>query len=179
MIDESIKAYWRRVLPQPVQRPQLTRAEMAEDLYGKPKDLVRLSGVKTEQIEGGVIRAAVGLRVQPSADKFRRFRVDRDDDRPLEFDGKALGRVEEASHDGAVVTRAALYGTRAGRFIAEFTRFETPGMTLGANVRRPMLFAKAQVFDSREIAITWFRPGGRITKLLLEQLGALESEFIE
>jgi hypothetical protein len=179
MNDESIKASRRPVLPQPVQRPQLTRAEMAERLYGKPKDSVELSGLKAEQIEDGVIRAAVGLRVQPSAGQFRRFRVDRDNDRPLEFDGKALGRVEEASHDGTVLTRAALYVTRAGKFIAEFTRFETPDTTLGANVRRPMLFAKAQVFDSREIALTWFRPGGRITKLLLEQLGELESEFIE
>jgi hypothetical protein len=179
MIDESIKAYWRRLLPQPVQRPQLARVKMAGGLYGKPSDPVEFNGLKTEQIEGGVIRAPVGLRVQPSADKFRRFRVDRDDDRPLEFDGKTLGRVEESSHDGAVLTRAALYCTRGGKFVAEFSRFETPGVTLGANVRRPMMFAKAQVFDSREMAITWFRPGGRITKLLLEQLGALEPEFVD
>jgi hypothetical protein len=179
MVDESIKPSRRLLLPQPVRRPQLTRAEMAESLYGKPKHSVELSGLKSEQIEDGVIRAAVGLRMQPSAEQFRRFRVDRDSDRPLEFDGKALGRVEEASHDGAVLTRAALYVTRAGKFIAEFTRFETPGTTLGANERRPMMFAKAQVFDSREVALTWFRPGGRITKLLLEQLGELEPEFVE
>ncbi len=179
MVDESIKAVRRPLLPQPAPRPQLARAEMAERLYGKPKDSGELSGLKPEQIEDGVIRAAVGMRMQPSAEQFRRFRVDRDNDRPLEFDGKALGRVEEASHDGAVLTRAALYVTRAGKFVAEFTRFETPGTTLGANERRPMMFAKAQVFDSREIALTWFRPGGRIPKLLLEQLGELESEFIE
>src|ERR1700694_4047051 len=135
MVDEFIKAARRPVLAQPVQLLQLTRAEMAERLYGKPKDCGELSGLKAGQIEGGVIRAAVGLRMQPSAEQFRRFRVDRDSDRPLEFDGKALGRVEEASHDGAVLTRAGLYVTRAGKFVTEFTRFATPGTPLGAKRR--------------------------------------------
>jgi hypothetical protein len=40
-------------------------------------------------------------------------------------------------------------------------------------------FAKAGVFDSRDIAVMWFRKGGRFTLRLLEQLGELDSEFVE
>jgi hypothetical protein len=178
MTDESIKAPARFVSSQAVQQSQHTGPKMAVRLFAKPNDCVDPSRPKAENMEG-VIRAAVDLRMQPSAEQFRRFRVDRDSDRPLEFDGKVLGRVEESSHDGTVVTRAALYITRGRKFIAEFTRFEAPGGALDANVRRPMMFAKAQVFESRELALTWFRPGGRVTKLLLEQLGGLEAEFIE
>lgn len=42
------------------------------------------------------------------------------------------------------------------------------------------LFAKAQVFDSRDVAVMWFRTkGGRLTMRLMEQLGEVDSEFID
>jgi hypothetical protein len=177
--NEPTRALTRPALSQPVQPPRPARGEMTGTFYGKAQDPLEPGGQKMQRIEDEAIRAPVGMRVQSSAEQFRRFKVDRDNDRPLEFDGKILARVEESTYDGLVVTRAALYFTRAGKFVTEFTRFETSGSTWGANMRRPMTFAKAQVSSSRDVALNWFRPGGRITKLLLEQLGELESEFIE
>jgi hypothetical protein len=66
------------------------------------------------------------------------------------------------------------------RKLYELTRFEVePGVDYG-DKKPPYLFAKAEVFDSRDIAAMWFRTkGGRLTQRLMEQLGDVDSEFVE
>jgi hypothetical protein len=112
--------------------------------------------------------------------EYERIKLDRDRNRPLEFDGRVLAEVNETSHDGAVMLRAAIYETKGGKFIDELTRFEVEvGVDYG-NIKPPYLFAKAEVFDSRDIAAMWFRTkGGRLTQRLMEQLGDVDSEFVE
>ena len=91
-----------------------------------------------------------------------------------------LAEVNEATHDGAVMLRAAIYEIKAGKYVDELNRFEVePGMEYG-DLKPPYLFAKAQVFDSRDVAAMWFRTkDGRLTMRLMEQLGDVDSEFID
>jgi hypothetical protein len=112
--------------------------------------------------------------------EYSRVKLNRDRNRPLEFDGRVLAEVNEASHDGQVMLRAAIYETKGGKFVDELTRFEVEvGVDYG-NTKPPYLFSKAEVFDSRDIAAMWFRTkGGRLTQQLMEQLGDVDSEFIE
>lgn len=115
---------------------------------------------------------------------WTRLKIRRDHDRPLEFDGVELAKVEEVGQapkivGASTITRAALYQTRGGKFVTEFTRFETGPVILNPRVPRSVFFAKAGVFDSKDVAVQWFRKGGRFTLRLLEQLGELGSEFIE
>jgi|ERR1700733_2802875 len=111
---------------------------------------------------------------------YKRIKLNRDRNRPLEFDGRVLAEVNEASHDRQVMLRAAIYETKGGKFVDELARFEVEvGVDYG-NTKPPYLFAKAEVFDSRDIAAMWFRTkGGRLTQRLMEQLGDVDSEFIE
>ena len=90
-------------------------------------------------------------------------------------------------------TRIALYETKAGRFISEFRSIDAlafaPKMIEAmeeltqdpkappGKKGRPDIY-KAEVFDTREDALGWFRPG-RLTNQLLEKLGLMDPEFIE
>jgi hypothetical protein len=122
--------------------------------------------------------AAAQLRV-PS-DGYRRFKLARDRDRPLEFDGRVVAEVEESSFGGQVLMRAAIYETRGGKFIAEMTRRQAQVGVELKTAKPPYLFAKATVFDSLDVCAMSFRThGGRLTEELLRQIGDVDSEFIE
>lgn len=120
----------------------------------------------------------------PAEPTWTRFKLRRDGDRPLEFDGVAVGHVEDRAQSPqtaglATITRLALYQTKGGKYITEFSRFEEEPVIPNPRAPRPVFFAKAGVFASRDIALQWFRKGGSLTIRLLEQLGELDSEFIE
>jgi hypothetical protein len=115
-----------------------------------------------------------------AAGEYRRFRLSRDRDRPLEFDGRVRAQVDEPSHNGQVLLRAAIYETRGGKFVAEVTRRQlVPFLDYGTG-KQPFLFAKATVFDNLDLAAMSFRTsGGRLTSRLLAQIADLNSEFVE
>jgi hypothetical protein len=186
-------------------RRKLTRAEMADKLYGgttpapgrpsnaTPTQKVGVEGLIARAGRDSGVRLAPDCSVQPdgtirlrvtipgvSLDGLTRIKLNRDRNRPLEFDGRLLAEVNEPAHGGAVMLRAAIYETRGGKFVNELTRFEVePGVDYG-DAKPPYLFAKAEVFDSRDIAAMWFRTkGGRLTERLMQQLGDVESEFID
>ena len=121
-----------------------------------------------------LLKLACSLKVN------QRFKLCRDRDRPLEFDGRVVAQVEERSHGAQVLLRAAIYETRGGKFVTEMTRREVlPFVDYGA-AKRPFLFAKIAVFESLDLAAMSFRTtGGRLTERLLAQIGDLNSEFIE
>jgi hypothetical protein len=123
--------------------------------------------------------AAMAQLCAPST-SYQRFKLARDRDRPLEFDGRVVAQVEESSFGGQVLMRAAIYETRGGKFVAEMTRRETnPTVDYGVT-KRPYLFAKATVFANLDLAAMSFRTqGGRLTERLLQQIGDVDSEFIE
>jgi hypothetical protein len=114
------------------------------------------------------------------SDKYQRFTLKRDRDRPLAFDGRIRAEVEEQQFAGQVVIRAAIYETQGGKFVTEMTRREiNPPVNYGVG-KRPFLFAKATVFESLDIAAMSFRThGGRLTEELLRQIGDVDPEFIE
>jgi hypothetical protein len=114
------------------------------------------------------------------SDKYQRFTLKRDRDRPLAFDGRIRAEVEEQQFGGQVVIRAAIYETQGGKFVTEMVRREiNPPVNYGVG-KRPFLFAKATVFDSLDIAAMSFRThGGRLTEKLLSQIGDVDPEFIE
>ena len=123
--------------------------------------------------------AALAHMYAPS-DGYRRFKLARDRDRPLEFDGRVVAQVEEASFGRQVLMRAAIYETRGGKFVAEMARRETTEVVDYGTGKRPFLFAKATVFDSLDVAAMSFRTqGGRLSEQLLKQIGDVDSEFIE
>jgi hypothetical protein len=114
------------------------------------------------------------------SDKYQRFTLKRDRDRPLAFDGRIRAEVEEKQFNDQVVIRAAIYETQGGKFVTEMTRREiNPPVNYGVG-KRPFLFAKATVFESLDIAAMSFRThGGRLTEELLRQIGDVDPEFIE
>lgn len=121
---------------------------------------------------GGVLRLKVTV---PGFEN--RFELSRGPDvRPLQFEGDVLAEVERGSNQRGIrernifdpdVYRAALYKTRGGKFITEFS-------TLRGDERD----GKAEVFESLDAACEWFRPGPLTTELL-KKLGRWQPEIIE
>jgi hypothetical protein len=114
------------------------------------------------------------------SEKYQRFTLKRDRDRPLAFDGRIVAEVEEKQFADQVVIRAAIYETQGGKFVTEMTRREVNPPANYGEGKRPFLFAKATVFESLDIAAMSFRThGGRLTEELLRQIGDVDPEFIE
>jgi len=94
------------------------------------------------------------------------------DMRPLQFEGQIIGEVERDSGKGvalgSAVHRAAIYKTRGGKFVSEFSTMDVTGERTG----------KADVFGTLDEACDWFRPGPLTTELL-KKLGRWEPEIIE
>ena len=76
--------------------------------------------------------------------------------------------------------RAAIYETRGRKFVTEMTRREVTSPVDYGGGKRPFLFAKVKLFDNLDTAAMSFRTsGGRLTERLLQQIGDVESEFVE
>lgn len=96
--------------------------------------------------------------------------------RPLQFEGELIAEAEKDATDrngrknerGPVNHRAAIYKTRKGTFVTEFSTVDHIGERTG----------KADVFGSLDEACDWFRPGPLTTELL-KKLGRWGPEIIE
>lgn len=96
--------------------------------------------------------------------------------RPFQFEGKLIAEAERDATDrngrrnerGPVSHRAAVYRTRGGTFVTEFSSLDHAGERAG----------KAAVFGSLDEASDWFRPGPLTTELL-KKLGRWGPEIIE
>lgn len=108
------------------------------------------------------------LRVQVPG-LLHRFTLSRGpDERPLQFDGEVLAEVETPAGGAGGVLRAAIYRTKSGQHVAEFSR-QTEGSERAG---------KAAVFETLDEAVAWFRPG-KLTVLLLKQLGRWQPESLD
>ena len=98
------------------------------------------------------------------------------DVRPLQFEGELIAEAEKEATDrngrrnerGPVNHRAAIYRTRGGRFVTEFSSVDHTGERTG----------KADVFGTVDEACDWFRPGPLTTELL-KKLGRWGPEIVE
>jgi hypothetical protein len=107
------------------------------------------------------------LRVQVPG-LFHRFTLSRGpDERPLQFDGEVVAESEAATGRAATL-RAAVYRTKGGQYVSEFSRRDEAADAIG----------KAAVFDKVDEAVAWFRPG-KLTIALLKQLGRWEAELLD
>lgn len=114
--------------------------------------------------------------------EYQEILVKRDGNRPISFAAQTLAKV---SMDGGVTgwsISAALYKTRGGKFVAALSKANT-FIAISQGIQDPETarsgeFHKAQVFDTFDEAVSWFRPG-RLTDALRKQLGLDEPERIE
>jgi len=107
--------------------------------------------------------------------------VKRDGNRPISFSGQTLAKVSMNGPPGWSIS-AALYKTRGGKFVAALSKANLM-IAFIEGIQDPETahsgeFNKAQVFDTFEEAVAWFRPG-RLTDALRKQLGLDEPERIE
>jgi hypothetical protein len=79
-----------------------------------------------------------------------RFTLQRDEDRPLQFDGTELASIE--SRGTPVVHRAAVYRTIGGKFVAEFSSSPNPNGVYKDPPRSP---TGEELFEYRESLISW------------------------
>lgn len=96
--------------------------------------------------------------------------------RPLQFEGELIAEAEKEATDrngrrnerGPVSHRAAIYRTRKGTLVTEFSTVDHTGKRTG----------KADVFGSLDEACDWFRRGPLTTELL-KKLDRWGPEIIE
>ena len=120
-----------------------------------------------------------------SQPEFKEYVVLRDNERPFSFVGAQLARASRES--GMFVNfealEAAIYKTRAGKFITSLTKTKenlVKGIfgTDGDEVGQASGYHKAALHDTFEEAVAWFRPG-RLTDEIRRQLGLDEAIHIE
>jgi hypothetical protein len=114
--------------------------------------------------------------------EYHEIVVKRDGNRPVAFAGQTLAKISQNSGIIGWSISAALYKTRGGKFVSALSKTNTY-TALVEGVKDPETahsgeFNKAQVFDSFDDAVAWFRPG-RLTDALRKQLGLDEPERIE
>jgi hypothetical protein len=114
--------------------------------------------------------------------EYQEVVVKRDGNRPISFSGETLANVSMNGGITGWTIIAALYKTRGGKFVASLSKANAY-IAITQGIQEPETahsgeFHKAQVFDSFEEAVAWFRPG-RLTDALRKQLGLDEPERIE
>jgi hypothetical protein len=113
--------------------------------------------------------------------EYQEIVVKRDGNRPISFSAQTLAKVSMTGLPGWSMS-AALYKTRGGKFVAALSK-ANPMTTFAQELQHPETsrsgeFNKAEVFDTFEGAVAWFRPG-RLTDALRKKLGLDEPERIE
>lgn len=114
--------------------------------------------------------------------EYKEIVVKRDGNRPISFSGEVLAEVSMGGGLSGWSIRGALYKTRGGKFVSALSK-ANGYIALAQGMQDPETahsgeFNKAQVFDSFDEAVAWFRPG-RVTDLLRKKLGLDEPERIE
>jgi hypothetical protein len=117
-----------------------------------------------------------------SSAEFQEVVVKRDGNRPISFSGRTLAKVSSSAGLTGWSISAALYKTRGGKFVSALSKSNIL-LEVTQGIQDPETahsgeFNKAQVFDTFESAVAWFRPG-RVTDALRKQLGLDEPERIE
>ena len=108
-----------------------------------------------------------GGRPSASNQKLHQFMLSRGaNERPLQFDGEVLAEAEATTGSGATL-RAALYRTKSGQVVSEFSRRDQDSNESG----------NAAVFDTLDEGLAWFRPG-KLTTSLLKKLGRWDAEVL-
>lgn len=127
--------------------------------------------------------------------EFQEFLVRRDNDRPLSFTGIRLAHAVRQSSSGLLVTaaiskgvetlEAAVYKTRGGKYVTTLVKgrrtsviAQMTGDPVDIEATDNFGYRKAEVHDSFDAAVAWFRPG-RLTDEIREQLGLDEPERID
>lgn len=114
--------------------------------------------------------------------EYQEIVVKRDGNRPISFAGQTLAKVSTSGGVSGWSISAALYKTRGGKFVAALSKaniYVAAAEEFGdPETAHSGEFNKAQVFDTFEGALAWFRPG-RLTDALRKQLGLDEPERIE
>jgi hypothetical protein len=106
----------------------------------------------------------------------KHYKLMRDDARPIEFDGVEVAAAELQPMDDTR-TRAAVYQTAGGKFVAEYTKWS---YNRSAEPQRwDVERAKVASCTSLEDAAEWFRPGPITTMLLQKLQEQLKGERID
>lgn len=106
----------------------------------------------------------------------KHYKLMRDDDRPLEFDGEQIAEVSLEDF-GSTIKRAALYRTAGGKYVSEF-RVEEHYVTSKPG-EWEVTRAKVAHFNTIDEAAAWFRPGPLTTRLLSKLQNEITGEHIE
>lgn len=117
------------------------------------------------------------------APEFKEYLVKRDNERPFSFAGNRLAMASVESTLGLETTTATIYKTRGGKFIAAISRSERHSVfEVGLGVsnfidddepvhtKKRTGYRRAEVFESLDAALGWFKPG-RLTDQLRKELG--------
>lgn len=127
-------------------------------------------------------RGGASVPSQSPAPEYQEVVVKRDGNRPISFAGQALAKVSMSAGISGWSISAALYRTRGGKFVSALSKANAIVAAIQGledpETAQSGEFHKAQVFDSFEEAVAWFRPG-RLTDALRKQLGLDEPERIE
>jgi hypothetical protein len=114
--------------------------------------------------------------------KPKAYKLMRDDARPIEFDGVEIAVAELDDYNPRRITRAAIYRTVGGKFVAEYNkscRYQDVKDAGTDVVRWEVERAKVSSFPSLEAAAESFRPGPLTTMLLGKLQDQLKGERIE
>jgi hypothetical protein len=106
------------------------------------------------------------------------FRLVRDGDRDLTFNGFVLAEAESMGPAPIHHSRAAIYQTLAGKIVAEFSQHMAQTHNRGEPDLPADRTGKAAVFATTAEALAWFEPG-RLIDELRRKLIPNEPEFIE
>jgi hypothetical protein len=117
-----------------------------------------------------------------TADEYQEVVVKRDGNRPISFAGQTMATVSSDTGLLGWTIKAALYKTRGGKFVSALSKANRL-VAIAEGLQDPQTahsgeFNKAQVFDTFDEAVAWFRPG-RLTDALRKKLGLDEPERIE
>jgi phage terminase large subunit-like protein len=114
--------------------------------------------------------------------EFQEFVVKRDGNRPISFAGQVMARASSGGGLAGWAISAVLYKTRGGKYVSTLSK-SNGYLAVASELQDPETarggeFHKAQVFDTFDDAVAWFRPG-RLTDALRKQLRLDEPERIE
>jgi hypothetical protein len=123
----------------------------------------------TRPPEGDDDSVVVPFRANPANPEFQEYLVKRDKAQPFEFAGVRLAHASDRGFGGMLghVVVGAVYRTRGGKYITSLSKSSYLEMM---NAEQASVYNKAEVHDTFEAAMDWFRPG-RVTDEIRNQLG--------
>lgn len=143
--------------------PRFRETTVMCEPVGRLPPATSASSSRSSSIRSCTDEAPVGLEVGAPV-CFKRFTLYMGHKaRELQFDGEIVAEAQTCGV--AARCRVAIYKTRDGTFISEFSLISMPQLTGGA----PETEGKAAMFDTLDAACAWFR-SGHLTNKLLKQV---------